>query len=56
MKDRYYIFDSETVGTFAVCAKTDEEAFTIAATVTDDADVWYYTELWEIDDLGLDVF
>ena len=56
MKDKYYIFESEEVGLFAVAAKTDEEAFEIASTVAEDAEVWYKTELWEIDDLGLDVF
>lgn len=56
MKDKYYIFEDEEVGLFAVAAKTDEEAFEIAATVGENIAECYLSNLAEIDALGLDVF
>lgn len=56
MKDKYYIFEDEEVGLFAVAAKTIEEAQAIAATVGEDIAEYYLSNLAEIDALGLDVF
>ncbi len=56
MKDKYYIFESEEVGLFAVAAKTDEEAYDIAADIGENIYDWWESDLVEIDTLGLDVF
>ena len=56
MKDKYYIFEDEEVGLFAVAAKTFEEAYKIASTIGEDIYDWWQSDLVEIDTLGLDVF
>ena len=56
MKEFYYVFESETVGTFAVLDSSYESAKETAEEVAADAEYMYDAFEWEVDQAGLDVF
>lgn len=56
MKEKYYLFESEESGYFAVSAKTFSEALDIATEEFGDFESLGEVSEAEVDDWGIDVF